>query len=277
MTLSKNLITGAVLAGAGCYKTYADYKTASAEQKQRTLIRNTAILGVAATTAFSVNYLFLSQVNKKQLIQKPILNFSKSILKKIFPKKDISISKLQSISDFIANCVKDISVATLSAVTGIYSGYLTDKILDKILEKPDKKQIFKPYEYIDKSVGTIKNNSYVNKIANEKNKHLILSATRVFNTAGFIANPFEVPNMIMDSYDMAKEKDVKKVLEKTSTGIFIGALIPTLLLSIGNSLIKSKKMIVKIPVLALTFWLGDKIGEQISDKLKKYHIIYSKK
>jgi len=262
MNISKNIIIGSILVGAGIHKTYADYKKAPENHKTRTLIRNTAILGTAATTVFYSNHLMNKTFNKR--LQNYILHLNEK-----FPKlkflQEIDLSKYADIS---FNCLKDLVTAMLATTSGIIGGLITDKILDKTKFSP-KDTINIKYKTLDQTVDKIIHNPIINKASTIKNNNAITQTARFFNAAGFISNPFDMPNTILNSYEMAKDKNIKKIAEKTSIGIIANTFIPTLFLAIANNIMKNKNIYLKLPVLAASFYLGDILGTKASNKMKK--------
>ena len=288
MRISQTFITGAILLGAGAYNTYKDYLTAPQEQKARTLTRNITALGAAAVAVVSADR-FLSSKFSSEVIQNFSHNVSNRILKnkyvqkissKLFPKKQLQPVKLEALADMVANCTKDVTLTATAALAGITSGLCVDKILS-LSKKADiqaqkaelqtqqiqQKQAQAKQLILPKRVHNILENPMMTKVANDKTKNLIMNTTKVFEAAGLITNPFEMPSVIMGSLDMAKEKNLQKIVEQTSSGIVAEALIPTFFISLTNSLTKNKSAWIKIPAIAASFCVGDFVGEKVGAAL----------
>ena len=82
MGFNKNLLTGVILLASGTYKTFSDYKKTPEKQKNRTLLKNVAVLGAATLSVFTTDYYltkkfngrtfqnYFSQISKKMLNNK---------------------------------------------------------------------------------------------------------------------------------------------------------------------------------------------------------------
>ncbi len=286
MKLRQTLITGSVLVGAGAYKTYRDYIEAPQEQKTRTLIRNTTALGAAALAVFSTDKFLANKFSSETLqkfshkISSKILNNKviKKISNKFVPKKELKPVKLEALSDMISNCTKDVLLSAVAGLAGISAGLIVDKLLFRKntakLKDTENKTILEQKEQnlgksskivLPKSVSQIVENPVVTKIANERTRNIIMNTTKVFEAAGFISNPFEMPSVVLSGLDMAKERNLQKIVEQTSSGIVAEALIPTFCVSLTNSLTKNRSVLVKLPALAASFYVGDFIGGKVGD------------
>ena len=285
MKIPQTIITGTILVGAGAYNTYKDYVNASQEQKKRTLTRNIAALGAAAVAVISADR-FLSKKFSSEILQNfshKVSNaiiqnkFIKKITNKIKPNFELKPVKLEALSNMIADCTKDVVLTTTAALSGIAVGLIVDKILvwnkktdkqkgidatQQQLPQQQPKQIILP-----KKIHNILDNSVVNKVTNDKTQNLIMNTAKVFEAAGFMTNPFEMPSVIMSSLDMAKEKNIQKIVEQTSSGIVAEALIPTFFISLTNSLTRNKSFWIKLPAIAASFAVGDFIGEKVGTAL----------
>lgn len=297
MKIPQTFITGTILVGAGAYNTYKDYVEAPQDQKQRTLTRNIAALGAAALAVVSADR-FMSTKFSSEAIQnfsqrvsgKIIGNrFVKSIFAKLMPKSELKTVKLEPVADIIADCTKDVSLTVAAGLTGIIAGLLVDRVL-VLNKKNDKKaqatsqnsqeqqapqtlkEEQKPKTLLPVKMQEALDKTPFSKVANEETKNLIMNTTKVFEAAGLMNNPFEMPSVILGSLDMAKEKNIQNIVEQTSTGIVAEALIPTFFISLTNSLTKNKTMWTKIPAMAASFfvgeWVGGKVGTALTHEIR---------
>ncbi len=279
MKLNQALLTGTILIGAGAYKTWKDYNEAPQGQKKRILVRNTTALGTAALAVFSADK-FLSRRFSSETLQDYSHKISSAILNnkivkklsgKLLPTKELQPLRFEALSDVIANCTKDVILTASAGLAGIGAGYLVDKIVYrkkiKEVQNPVEAAPTLPKQFLPTKVDNLLKNQYVTKIANEKTKNLFMNATKVFEAAGFIQNPFDMPSVVLGSLDMAKEKNLQKIVEQSASGIVAEALIPTLCISVANSLTKNKSWMVKIPAIAGSFYAGNFVGEKVGDAM----------
>lgn len=276
MRLNQALITGTILTGAGVYKTWKDYKTAPQEQKKRVLIRNTAALGTAALAVFSVdrfmNKKFSSDVlqNFSHRVSSAILNnkFVKKITGKLLPSKELQPVKFAAISDIIANCTNDVMLTASAALAGVTAGFIADKALYPAknaksnavdTNKTQTTQTAEPTQ--PQQTQPKKNNALIEKLTNEKAQNLFLDTASIFESAGFIQNPLGKTSLVLSSIDTAKEKNFQTLVEQTASGIVAEALIPTLFVSLANTITTNKSFWIKIPAIAAAFYSGNFIGE----------------
>ncbi len=282
MRINQALLTGTILIGAGAYKTINDYNEAPKEQKNRVLVRNTVALGTAALAVFSTDKFLARRFSSETLqdyshkISSAILNnkFVKKTVGKLLPKKELHPVKFEALSDLIANCTKDVLLTASAGLAGIVAGVGIDQLLyrnknEQASNQPtqvNNQELVGPRKsLLPKKVSNILENPYVAKVANEKTKDLFMNTTKVFEAAGFIQNPFEMPSVVLGSLDMAKEKNFQKIVEQSATGIVAEALIPTLCISVTNSLTKNKSWFVKLPAIAASFYAGNFVGEKVGD------------
>lgn len=280
MSFGRNFLTGAILLASGTYKTFSDYKKTPEENKNRTLARNLAVLGMATAAVFTADCFIAKKFKAKTLqyyslrITDKIIksNLVKSFMRKFMPDKTLKPTRLTALANVAINCARDIVIAVSALTAGIFGGFVVDKILAKCKsttkkELPEKYK--KQYEKVSTSFNKVMTNPMIDRFANDKSKNAIINAVKIFNVAGFFPNPFDATGTVLSSYEMSKEKNLKKVVEKTSVGILANSLIPTMFLSFTNSITKDGKMIFKLPALATSFYIGDIIGRKITQKLIK--------
>jgi len=278
MRLNQALITGTILTGAGIYKTWKDYNAAPQEQKKRVLIRNTAALGTAALAVFSVDRFmsrkFSSDVlqNFSHRVSSGILNnkFIKKFTSKLLPSKELQPIKLTALSDIISNCTTDVMLTASAALAGVTAGFIADKALVNKKGKPKQKPQI-PAQETEKKPEPVQNkkvrNTIVDTLTSEKSKTLFLDTAQIFESAGFIQNPLGKTSLVLSSINTAKEKNFQTIVEQTASGIVAEALIPTLFVSLVNSLTSNKSFWIKIPAIAGAFYSGNFVGEKVGAHL----------
>ncbi len=280
MKLGQNLITAGILAAAGTYKICKDYVEAPDEHKNRTLIRESAALGVAALTVFATDKYIVSKLNSRSFqyfshrISKSILNnkFVKKITQKVFPQKNLQPVRLQILSDIVSNCTKNIIHLLAAGLSGISAGVIVDKILSKIKKavKNDKEQIENQNKHAaPDSIIKLLNNPVFTTVSGDKSKYLMINAVKVFEAAGLISNPFEFPSVVLSGIDMSGKKNFKKIIEQTSLGIIAETFITSFCVSVANALTKNKSWYLKLPAIATGFYLGDFTGSKIAKMMTK--------
>ncbi len=258
MLTRHTLLTGTILTAIGGYNTYKEYKNASPSQKNRTLTRNMTVMAACVTSVFGTNAFLARKFNSKKIqfftknLSKKIIDnkYFKAVTKKIIPKTKFEPIKLEAVADVLDDCTRDILNTTAGLVTAIAAGYVIDKLLVKKSKSNENKK------YNKKEIAETQN---VTKVAS--------NSTKIFEVAGFMKDPLEKPFIVVDSFNLSKEKEPQKLLEKTTLGIVAGALIPTLFMSVTGTMLKKTKMFVKIPAVALGFFVGSYVGEKAGNAL----------
>ena len=136
MKLRQTLVTGSIILAAGAYKTFKDYNADDNHAKKKTLIRDVIALGVASATVFAADY-FVSKKFKSNHLQDFTHNISQKIidsrffkyLSQKFPKLQMKPVKMETLSDILSSCIKDISLTASAAVSGVVAGLITDKVI----------------------------------------------------------------------------------------------------------------------------------------------------
>ncbi|MDD3593731.1 MAG: hypothetical protein PHX18_03785 [Candidatus Gastranaerophilales bacterium] len=293
MKIRHSMLTGIILASVGGYKIYSDYKESSPENKKKTLIKNVSVIGACALGVFGMDKFVSRNLNNKQIqscfefILKPLekTGFIKNFIGKFTKKKPTDILKIPAVSEITADCTKNLILTLTGLISGLGGGLLVDKFINKekspYLKHPPQKpsiETEEPFVVIEDLTPASRNKKIQQIIFNDKSRNLISNTSKVFGTAGFFINPLDKPFIVLDGLSVANEKSVDKIIEQTTQGIIAETLVPTLFMSLTNSVLKSKQWFIRLPAiggaLVLGSFTGNKAGalfnKKITEEIFKY-------
>lgn len=293
-TVSNPRVLGpAVFIAVGSLKTVKDYKEANKEEKNKILLKDSAILTGSILAFASVNK--FTQYLCNRIIVNSFIKFIASFFVKPEKFQSVKNNKLISATKKIAEnteyVLKEAIAGTINTFAGVLGAVYSNAIMQKyvfpkmqlrkdnnLLSEKDTKNLktdinTEKMSFSDKKTGiedSAKTSNVFEKFFNQNNSLAFDTFRKVAYSLPDLGNikVLEKPMVALMGYSVAETKGYHNKFKKTSYDLLANTLIPTIMVSAVSIAVKDKKPLLKYSALFVALCLGLITGKLVADGVK---------